>query len=681
MQYYGKGAIRQIKNRRYSDTQAKVRDATSNDPWGPSGTQMNEIAQMTYNQGDFVEIMEMLDKRLNDKGKNWRHVFKSLTLLDYLLHQGSENVIIYFKDNLIGGGDVRTKAKDITSLLQDEGRLRTERRARASMRERMVKGPGEKGEFDAAARGDENSLQRDGGRQSEEMREAIVATTASLRQKQLAAEPKDLDELRKEQARMLMEYNRLREEQIRAREIEDIVSSNPRTPDATIDPALQSASITAHRPDVQGPLLRLRPPSSAANPEAPEPSDTSSTAESPPASPAEHIADRTTLPAELAQWRHFAEKGGIGKCTAISDCLEVESQDLMFLKNDEIVVLAKFPDENLFFGYCDGVVGRFHADDVHFHPQPLDNINGLLASWERRRPLLEMTKMDYPILSSAELHEKLEYVEAQIGTFLIHILNSQDDWCAAQRLQASDAQSFIDAVQDVLDRGMLPDAKCRSKARRLVQKISEAGEQLPTSLFITGVDDRDEHPTFGGGFGDVYRASYQGRMVALKRIRIFTADSTTYRNRLQFCKEALVWQGLRHRFILPLLGIDRETFSPSFCMVSPWMKYGTVLKYLRDRGRGDVDRFLVEIAQGLDYLHSINIVHDLSYNTLTLTQTDYAVLRTIFHVEISPVIWPLTLVYPASAVARIHSVCCRHCYHLLLLAVALLLRLSAVFSS
>lgn len=68
--------------------QTKVREATSNDPWGPSGTQMNEIAQLTYNQwvsqicadltsrGDFVEIMEMLDKRLNDKGKNWRHVFK-----------------------------------------------------------------------------------------------------------------------------------------------------------------------------------------------------------------------------------------------------------------------------------------------------------------------------------------------------------------------------------------------------------------------------------------------------------------------------------------------------------------------------------------------------------------------------------------------------------------------------
>ena len=39
----------------------------------------------------------MMDKRLNDKGKNWRHVFKALTLLDYILHAGSENVVLYFQ--------------------------------------------------------------------------------------------------------------------------------------------------------------------------------------------------------------------------------------------------------------------------------------------------------------------------------------------------------------------------------------------------------------------------------------------------------------------------------------------------------------------------------------------------------------------------------------------------------
>ncbi|OSC97001.1 ENTH-domain-containing protein [Trametes coccinea BRFM310] len=159
MQHLGKGIVRAAKNytKGYSDVQAKVRDATSNDPWGPSGTQMNELAQLSYNQDSFVEIMEMLDKRLNDKGKNWRHVFKSLTVLDYLLHAGSENVVVYFRDNLYviktlkefqyideegkdQGANVRQKAKDITNLLQDESRLRHERRDRAMMRDRMIKG-------------------------------------------------------------------------------------------------------------------------------------------------------------------------------------------------------------------------------------------------------------------------------------------------------------------------------------------------------------------------------------------------------------------------------------------------------------------------------------------------------------------------------------------------------------
>ena len=52
-------AMRVAKNytKGYSDMQTKVREATSNDPWGPSGSQMNELAQATYNQQDFIEIM------------------------------------------------------------------------------------------------------------------------------------------------------------------------------------------------------------------------------------------------------------------------------------------------------------------------------------------------------------------------------------------------------------------------------------------------------------------------------------------------------------------------------------------------------------------------------------------------------------------------------------------------
>lgn len=85
---------RNIKNlaHNYTDAQVKVREATSNDPWGPSSTLMSEIADLTYNVVAFTEIMQMIWKRLNDHGKNWRHVYKALVLLEYLIKTGSEKV-------------------------------------------------------------------------------------------------------------------------------------------------------------------------------------------------------------------------------------------------------------------------------------------------------------------------------------------------------------------------------------------------------------------------------------------------------------------------------------------------------------------------------------------------------------------------------------------------------------
>ncbi|KAI0070100.1 hypothetical protein K474DRAFT_1556844, partial [Panus rudis PR-1116 ss-1] len=71
---------------------------------------------------------------------------------------------------------------------------------------------------------------------------------------------------------------------------------------------------------------------------------------------------------ELGRWTRFAAKGGIGKCTALQDCVAEEEDDLMFLKDDEITVLMQLPSEDdLYLGYCEGVVGRFKASFVRFH--------------------------------------------------------------------------------------------------------------------------------------------------------------------------------------------------------------------------------------------------------------------------------------------------------------------------
>ncbi|KAL6305748.1 hypothetical protein BKA93DRAFT_717494, partial [Sparassis latifolia] len=71
---------------------------------------------------------------------------------------------------------------------------------------------------------------------------------------------------------------------------------------------------------------------------------------------------------ELGRWTRFAAKGGIGKCTALQDCVAEESEDLMFMKDDEITVLMRLPEkDDLYLGYCEGVVGRFSGSVVQFH--------------------------------------------------------------------------------------------------------------------------------------------------------------------------------------------------------------------------------------------------------------------------------------------------------------------------
>ncbi|KZT68516.1 hypothetical protein DAEQUDRAFT_656014, partial [Daedalea quercina L-15889] len=73
---------------------------------------------------------------------------------------------------------------------------------------------------------------------------------------------------------------------------------------------------------------------------------------------------------ELGRWSRFAAKGGIGKCTALQDYVAEEPEDLMFMKahDDEITVLMQLGEqEDLFLGYCEGVIGRFRASYVRFH--------------------------------------------------------------------------------------------------------------------------------------------------------------------------------------------------------------------------------------------------------------------------------------------------------------------------
>jgi len=143
-------------------------------------------------------------------------LLQSLTLLDYCLHAGSENVVIYFRDNVYviktlkefqyvdeygkdQGANVRQKAKDITNLLSDDTRLREERRSRAHMRDRMSS----RSPVDDVEIGDENERRRSRSHQNarsnpaeDDLRKAIEESrrTAAAENGNLTAEERDIQE-------------------------------------------------------------------------------------------------------------------------------------------------------------------------------------------------------------------------------------------------------------------------------------------------------------------------------------------------------------------------------------------------------------------------------------------------------------------------------------------------------
>ncbi|KAJ0810450.1 putative ENTH domain-containing protein [Helianthus annuus] len=126
----------------------KVLDATSNETWGPHGSLLADIAIASRNHHEYQMIMSILWKRVNDTGKNWRHVYKGLTVLEYLVANGSERVIDEIREHSYQikslsdfqyldhhgkdqGNNVRKKSQNLLALVNDKEKI-TEVRQKAA---------------------------------------------------------------------------------------------------------------------------------------------------------------------------------------------------------------------------------------------------------------------------------------------------------------------------------------------------------------------------------------------------------------------------------------------------------------------------------------------------------------------------------------------------------------------
>ncbi|KAK8550433.1 hypothetical protein V6N13_118951 [Hibiscus sabdariffa] len=144
-----------LKVLKVPEIEQKVLDATDNEPWGPHGTVLAEIAQATKKFSEFQMVMNVLWTRLSETGKDWRYVYKALTVIEYLISHGSDRAV----DDIIEhtfqissltsfeyvepsgkdmGINVRKKAETIVGLLSNKEKIQEARNKAAANRDKYV---------------------------------------------------------------------------------------------------------------------------------------------------------------------------------------------------------------------------------------------------------------------------------------------------------------------------------------------------------------------------------------------------------------------------------------------------------------------------------------------------------------------------------------------------------------
>ena len=206
-------------------------------------------------------------------------------------------------------------------------------------------------------------------------------------------------------------------------------------------------------------------------------------------------------------------------------------------------------------------------------------------------------------------------------------------------------------IKDTLDREFI------ERGLNALRRMSRGMETNLPSWTITKYEVARESKIGVGFFGDVYKGTWRGRTVVVKVL----AATTSWK---LFVREVEIWKNLRHPNVLPLCGASSASGMDPLFLVSPYMKNGSLVEYLKrvemgwvagkgstvpspgggvgggtygrkstsgvggggmlmPHSRGTVPagqiedafrerlllRFMYEIAKGMEYLHSQEVLH------------------------------------------------------------------------
>ncbi|KAF5371784.1 hypothetical protein D9758_003384 [Tetrapyrgos nigripes] len=97
-----------------------------------------------------------------------------------------------------------------------------------------------------------------------------------------------------------------------------------------------------------------------------------------------------------------------------------------------------------------------------------------------------------------------------------------------------------------------------------------------------------------------YKAVLDGQTVCLKVYYPSRCNDTMLSN---IAIETLIWRQLNHPNVLSFLGVTN--FGPPFCLVSPFLRNGDVMSFLRSHPEHDKRLCIKQITEGMNYLHTL----------------------------------------------------------------------------
>ncbi|KAF9649102.1 kinase-like protein [Thelephora ganbajun] len=194
-------------------------------------------------------------------------------------------------------------------------------------------------------------------------------------------------------------------------------------------------------------------------------------------------------------------------------------------------------------------------------------------------------------------------------------------------------ERLVNEMDERLENRILSDRE-RVRLFNELCKTCSRHRVIPKSMHIPDFSKDTTQEEYAGGFGTVSQRMYEGHWVAVKVVDVYADDLDDIRSR--FCREVVAWKYLRHPNILPLLGVTVS--GTQLMMVSEWMENGNINEFVQKDRSTNRTALLVDVANGLKYMHNLLIVHgDLKGANILITKDRRACIADFYLTTITGV--------------------------------------------